>query len=278
MEYLFSKDGKKYAVVNKIIGTTQIICKEVFIEKGTDNEVLSNNIFTLDESCLFNVPVESYQEKRENELKKRLQEYESEFNMKASSIQKKLRGYDAQNKDFLEIRNRILQFCKDKNDPFIMLLDFITGSFKFVVLTGYDTMLFSKEDFFKYMKNSKGMKGVVPNYASNNPQDRILKIYDYSDGSGGSRGEIHLFKNEKDAKEFYTEMASFKLRNRNVWYSDDFKKAEELGMEIPKDKIHNRLASLNDTISNEKGAFNKRLESLTNEVSFLIELKNKDEE
>lgn len=278
MEYLYNKEGKKYAVVNKIIGSTQLIVREVFIEKGTENEVLSNDLLTLSESSLFNVPVESYQEKRIKELEVRRKDYEAEFNEQSEKFRRLIKKQNDCNKDFVKIRERILSFCKSENDPFLKLIDYVTGNFEYVVIASYELEIFSKSDFFEYMTRSDGMKTLIPNYASNDHENRKLLISSYSDGSSSSQNEVFLFNDYDEARAKLIELITKKINSAHGPSLDTLKKAVELVIKIPDDIIEKSILSREQSFENAKENCAKSLAELSKTIEsykFIQEQNNK---
>lgn len=262
LSYLYDTSGKKFQVVNIIVGTDQVICREVLFEKGTDNEILSNNVVTLLSSNLYSVPIESYQAKKIKELEKTLDNYRTEYDLKVREFRQKINGFTEINKDFFQVRKKILEFTKDGNDPFIKLLDFVTGNFKYAIVSGYEPELMKKDEFFEFMKRSDGMKGVIPNYASNDPSKRTLNLTSYSDGSGGYGSEIFLFSKYEKAFEKLKEII-LKRANGNSGLSDHLiELATKNKIKLPKEKLDSYLEQIEKNSKNSIDTYNKSLDQV----------------
>lgn len=275
MEHLFTEKGKKYAVVNKIIGTGQIICREVMINKETNEEVLRNDVETLSENILYNSPVESYYDKRERELKLSYERVEKEYNQKTERMYKLIRNQDDVNKDFLQIRDRILKFCKSENEPFIQLIDFVTGNFSFAVVDGYDPELYSKVELFKSMERSYGMQGLQPRYASNSEEYRKLFITSYSDGSGSTHNEIYLFKTKKEANEKLKEIVINRIKDNRFGF-DLCELAIKLGVKLPVEKIKEQVENAKKSLENHKKNLNNQSNNYQDSIKKWQEIDKKN--
>lgn len=267
--YLYSSDGKKYFLVNKIIGTDQVICREVMVEINTGKEIPSNNVISLNQSSLYNVPVETYHQKRKLELEENLEVNRKKYEAEIERFRKLTRTQEEVNKDFIKMRSRLLEFLNIESEPLIQTIDFLSGNFKYVVIGGYYLNFLSKTEFYDYMSKSDGMKSVIPNYASNNPDDRKLNINTYSDGSSYSSTEVKLFKSRKDAIAYFKALIAEKLDNK---YNNVDKEIIELAIkydvEINYEKIQKKINNLNESIESYQKSHKKSIEQFNEELKF----------
>ncbi|MES2864131.1 MAG: hypothetical protein V4666_08440 [Bacteroidota bacterium] len=274
MEHLFTEKGKKYAVINKVIGTGQIICREVMINKENGEEVLRNDVETLSESLLYNSPVESYYEKEERKIKERYESVRNEYETKINGFRKKNNQQDEVSKDFYQIRKRLLEYLIPDSDPMIQLIDFVTGNFEYVVIDSYDLQMFSRPKFFEYMSKYDGMRGIIPNYASNDLSKRKLVLRQYSDGSGSYDHDVLLYKTKKQANSKIKELIEEKLKNNYGFNMDICLKAIELGIEIPNEKIKEKMSNAKKQIDYYKGHNKDQIDNYTKELKDWQELFN----
>lgn len=260
MEHLFTEKGKKYAVINKVIGTGQIICREVMINKETGEEVLRNDVETISENLLYNSPVESYYEKRERELQLSFKKLDDEYDQKRNVLYRMIRNQEEVNKDFFKIRQKLFDFLQTENEPFIQLIDFLTGNFEYAYIGSYKAKILSKEELFKEMERSDGMKTLVPRYASNAEESRRLFITSYSDGSGSTHDAVYLYKTFEEAQEKFKQEFVKRFKNSNYLSSEDFEKTIEYGIDFDIKEIEKKIKKSKESLEQKKIDNKKQLD------------------
>lgn len=242
----FTSDGKKVAVVGKL-NNLETIVQEIFVTNG--NEIPSGENFVV--KSLHDAPVESWKEKQLREIEAR---YKKEMAYWQSLLDRDYRLYKLKTTELkAKIQYIGSALHKANEDSFSLLVDFICGEIKFVVIKNlYDLpKLLTWEEFSKDEMCEDKLK-LISLYGKDDGTF-MYKRGLYTDNSEGWSREIEFmpFKDENTA------LAKFKeLFIASPIHDKSFEIAKKYGIKLEAEKVEafkaKKKQSLNKLIDDHK--------------------------
>ena len=220
MESKYLSDGRKVCVIGKI-NTSEHIVQEIFITENGD-EIPSGEKFTT--KSLHDAPVESYKQRSEKELEKRVAAASRELelvNLRLAEANKKARA----NLAIASSALKSIGCIKDK-EKLNLLSMFLSGSIEYVVFDNYSILPPLKfEDAVQ--DGSYNELKLISLFGKANG-DLEFRINQYRDGSGSDK-TITAFETYQQALNHIKLIFMSKIEN-NRGYCSDFKKCLDMGI------------------------------------------------
>jgi hypothetical protein len=236
MEIKYTTDGRKVCVVGSLNAQEKIV-QEIFISNGS--EIPSGENFVV--KSLHDAPAKSW---KQTELEKIEKEYETTRPRQQKEIEEWTRKHRSQLDD---IKARIEYVTKvGKNispESFQPLIDFLTGSVKWIVKTQYTIEILPFEQFHKAEENSLKLITLF----GQDDGTLCYRLNRWSDGSGGNES-FKPFKTYEEAKDF----AQQKLDSKESVSDSDLKLAAAHGLILDSTKLEkykqSRIADIEKNI------------------------------
>lgn len=257
LQIKYTSDGKKVVVIGNLNSQEKIV-QEIFLIN--DVEVPSGENFVV--TSLHDAPAVSWKEKRLAEIEANYVKYSAEYSERMDQLEKQYRSTCDRLGAFISYNIKAEKLINDES--FSILLNFISGKIKYVLVGNYDFEIIEYEKFnIQYEKDLK----LVTLFGTSGG-DLRYRIDKYSDGSGGSNQEIYLFTNHKDALTKLKEIFS-KCTYIN---STMIASAKKYKIELPKEALKRykaeRLKSMKSNIEQGK----KQIDSAEKEILELEKL------
>ncbi len=219
-EIKFTTDGKKVVVIGSLNSQEKIV-QEIFIVDGS--EIPSGEHFVV--KSLHDAPAVSW---KENDLKKLEERYEKERKQFLSEIDKNYKAYVAKTDEFRAKLNYIGAALKNANEKsFEMLVDFVTGETKWIVVDQYEVQLLPINEFHQMYEDKLRLISLF----GKDDGSFTYAVGDYYDYSGGNK-KFYPFKNYEEALLRFQELLlSQPISEKNLLL------AEKYTIEYPADKV-----------------------------------------
>jgi len=270
MEIKYTNDGKKVVVIGNLNSQEKIV-QEVFIVNG--NEVPSGENFVV--KSLHDSPAKSWKETRLEEIEQR---YEKEYKENEFKLENLRKTFNATCGVISEkIRSNRMLEKNMKPEDLNILIDFITGNIKYLLIDTYGSLEIVEFDKSIIQHDYYGHFEAIKLLSVLGRSDGNLeyRLHQYSDGSGGSH-IVTPFKDRESALQALKDKFFEKLSNcKNGLSNDLIKTAEKYGIEIPKPNLDiwnaEKLRRINDNIKKLEESLEgykqqkKNLTTLTNQ-------------
>lgn len=218
MEYKFTKEGKKVAVIGKI-NSQQFIVQEIFISNGQEIPMGENFVVT----SLLDNPVKSWKETNLENLENNYEKNKKEIERK----NRELRNTEEKLRDKITEKLKIFEKTISHLDikAFEYVSDFLTDKFKFVVIKDYRNAKIDDYNLFRCTYDDdrgyfESFKLITLMGKTNG--DLSFNVNRFSDGSGHDK-EIFLYKTIEEAKNKLIEINE-KNENYNSEIIQEYKK------------------------------------------------------
>jgi hypothetical protein len=275
--FKYTKDGKKVEIISQI-NNLQFIVREVFFS-GDKEFTAGENLVV---NCLLDEPAESFLQRQEKSLQRRIEEQNKEIEESKQKLAKLGETFDRK-----YLITKILKSYQDIDiNEMKTFVDFITGKIKYVVFVdwkSYEIVDFEEAIAEKGKNRLEGLKLITlfgvnkaleRKFDTNKKIELNWRINQYSDGSGSSTG-IHPFNNYKEAVSFVAERIKKEIKegitqNRVNGLSRSITNAQKYNIKIAskdvkciinfeKEELKKQIA----TKKKEKTELKKRLQSLS---------------
>jgi len=237
----YTTDGKKVVVLGNLNSQEKIV-QEIFVVDGS--EIPSGEHFVV--KSLHDAPVVSWKEKHLKEIEDK---YESTFEKKKKEFDEMVRRFESRSKIISEKISFLGKLdARLHSDDFTRLIDFISGNFKFVVMSDwgdfsireYDDSISTRDRFGSF----ESIK-LLSVFGQTNG-DLAFKINEYCDGSGQWRTVIPC-KTMDDALAVLKDQVSKYIESRGVSESL-VKTCNKYQIQIPKDKMDKFVNEKRDSV------------------------------
>jgi hypothetical protein len=255
-EFKYTTDGKKVVVIGNLNAQEKIV-QEIFIVNN--QEVPSGEKFVV--KSLHDFPAVSWQEKRIKEVEER---YKKEYNQRLDEMSRLEKRHREVTKEF---RNKIeyIKSAVDKIKPeiFDLMVDYICGDIKYILIIGYDLKIMDMNEFNESYEDSLRLIS----FFGKDDGSFTYAVGDYYDFSGGNKKFIP-FRTKEDAVEKLETI----LSQKDKISADDKKLAEKHGIKLDEEKLNDlkqrSIDSLNKNIKNYQESIAKWEESIKEITEF----------
>lgn len=259
-QFKYTKNNEKLLVEQKLDSNNYVV-KYVYLEKGTNKEIISEKISTYTGE-LFDVPVEKYEDVRLRQIKEEI----NTLDKKLTEYKHKVRVEQAVFSDYLKTISNL----KTQINPVISHIEkFFTGKYTHIVQNVYDEPRIYEfyEFLIKYAdKDRYSINGIpVISFFKNSDNSIVTNISAYKDGSGSSH-PIILCESYEDA---IKEASNIINNSKNGYYKQTVKAINTYNLPFNEEKMKNYKDTLVKQINNELLSKKSQLELLKKEIEKL---------
>lgn len=248
MEIKYTTDGKKVVIIGNLNSQEKIV-QEVFIVNG--NEIPSGENFVV--SSLHDAPAISWKEKSLKDLEERYERETKQLNTKISETTRLLnKEYDSV-REKLNYVGRVLKNASEES--FNMLVDYLTGNIKWVVITGWNLELVPFDHFDENCNYERNKLRLVSIFGQDDGSLSYARG-NYSDASGGKEHFIP-FNSYEEALAKFSEL----LVNKPTYYDDTINKAEKFNVSLDEEKLKVYYDNKRESLQKNIDKYKKDIES-----------------